>query len=676
MSNSINISQDETLDLRGVRFTEWRDLRFHRQCRDPAGSRERTLVVKNLAAFQTRYGDDLAAQVAGEFAAGSALRASGETITLEDAGGGIVFSFAYSDQTNQGWPERADGQGSSLQIIDPLLDYNEPTNWCPSSEINGSPGSVADAPWTGLVINELLSRPTGEPGDQIELFNPTAATISVAEYFLSDSAASVDALQKFSLPEESILSGGYLVFSEQEFNAGGGAANGFGLSGTRGDQLFLTAGQNGDPTHFVDTVSFGAAVIGESFGRFPNGSGRLAPMQTNTLGDLNGAPRVGPVVITELNYAPAAPSPAALAIHAELTADDLEFVEIHNPGMTHVLMTEWQVRGGVDFDFEPGTLLAPGQTIVVVPFNPDRLDNATRVAAFRTHYQIDQDVILVGGYRGQLNNQGEAVRLQRPDDPQGDPPTIPRLLEDEILYDDVAPWPVDAAQGGGSLTRISTDAYGNAAASWVAAAPSPGTIGQLPGDLTGDGVVNVEDIDRLSSAIRTGDHQFDLTGDAIVDLNDLFYLVQDILGTSVGDANLDGAFSSRDMVVVFQHGEYEDDQAGNSTWADGDWNCDGDFNANDLTFALQWGNYERHTPAPATPLAAVAAALSDLNSATSVRDNALADTQLVAVTARPQAGVELDLASRESFFQEYGSNVDDDESQTEDTADTLLSGLL
>ena len=42
-----------------------------------------------------------------------------------------------------------------------------------------------------------------------------------------------------------------------------------------------------------------------------------------------------------------------------------------------------------------------------------------------------------------------------------------------------------------------------------------------------------------------------------------------------GDANLDGAFDSGDLVQIFATGEYEDDQSGNSTWADGDWNCDG-----------------------------------------------------------------------------------------------------
>ena len=56
-----------------------------------------------------------------------------------------------------------------------------------------------------------------------------------------------------------------------------------------------------------------------------------------------------------------------------------------------------------------------------------------------------------------------------------------------------------------------------------------------------------------------------------------------------GDANGDGLFNSADMVQVFQTGEYEDDIAGNSTFAEGDWNGDGDFTSSDMVMAFQAG---------------------------------------------------------------------------------------
>ena len=59
----------------------------------------------------------------------------------------------------------------------------------------------------------------------------------------------------------------------------------------------------------------------------------------------------------------------------------------------------------------------------------------------------------------------------------------------------------------------------------------------------------------------------------------------------VGDANLDGVFNSRDLVLVFQANEYEDDVDGNSSWSEGDWNGDGDFTSADLVEAFRAATY-------------------------------------------------------------------------------------
>ncbi len=56
-----------------------------------------------------------------------------------------------------------------------------------------------------------------------------------------------------------------------------------------------------------------------------------------------------------------------------------------------------------------------------------------------------------------------------------------------------------------------------------------------------------------------------------------------------GDANRDGIFNTADLVLVWQAGEYEDNNENNSTWAEGDWNGDGDFTSADLVLAFQKG---------------------------------------------------------------------------------------
>jgi hypothetical protein len=182
---------------------------------------------------------------------------------------------------------------------------------------------------------------------------------------------------------------------------------------------------------------------------------------------------------------------------------------------------------------------------------------------------------------------------------------VPRLLEDEVIYDNIAPWP-NAASGGQSLSRVTASAYGNDPASWIAAAPSPGAFGgDIAGDLTGDGRVDVQDVQQLQQAALAGDLSADLTGNGIVDTGDLVVLVEDLMGTHIGDVDFDGKFNSHDLVLLFQQGEFEDAVAGNSSYISGDWNLDGEFTSNDLLFALQRNGYEGQ---PQVPPAAVAAA--------------------------------------------------------------------
>jgi hypothetical protein len=66
---------------------------------------------------------------------------------------------------------------------------------------------------------------------------------------------------------------------------------------------------------------------------------------------------------------------------------------------------------------------------------------------------------------------------------------------------------------------------------------------------------------------------------------------RDSSGNRPGDSNHDGIFNSSDLVLVFQAGEYEDNVAGNSTFAEGDWNGDGEFTSTDMVLAFQLGSY-------------------------------------------------------------------------------------
>ena len=88
----------------------------------------------------------------------------------------------------------------------------------------------------------------------------------------------------------------------------------------------------------------------------------------------------------------------------------------------------------------------------------------------------------------------------------------------------------------------------------------------------------------------------------LLDESDHAAWVHSIANTFFGDANLDGEFNSRDLVTVFEAGEYEDNIAGNSGWAEGDWNGDGDFSTSDLVAAFEDGGYEKGPRALGRPV--------------------------------------------------------------------------
>ena len=120
------------------------------------------------------------------------------------------------------------------------------------------------------------------------------------------------------------------------------------------------------------------------------------------------------------------------------------------------------------------------------------------------------------------------------------------------------------------------------------------------GDLNQDGELNAADIDTLSVAIRNSEFHanLDLDRDGLVNDNDRGYLVQKIFATSYGDSDLDGVFNSRDLVLVFQAGEYEDTVPANSSWSEGDWDGNGDFGSADLVLAFQSGKYSIEAAKP------------------------------------------------------------------------------
>ena len=93
----------------------------------------------------------------------------------------------------------------------------------------------------------------------------------------------------------------------------------------------------------------------------------------------------------------------------------------------------------------------------------------------------------------------------------------------------------------------------------------------IPGDFDHSRTADLNDIDRLVAEIVAGarDESFDLSNDGTVDVTDLTQWLEVAAEENgfasaylLGDSNLDGMFSTDDLVVVFQASEFEDDLTG------------------------------------------------------------------------------------------------------------------
>ena len=505
-----NPSTTGTINLSGVQLSEGVTFQFSNVDLLPG---ERVVVVENVDAFMERYGDS--ATVAGQWSGG--LSNSGEEVTLLDSSLDEIMSVNYGD--NDPWYNAADGHGFSLVLEDPVNtpvdELGKYYSWRSSTLLGGTPGD-ASVDRTGVVINEVLAHTDAPQSDSIELFNPTSAAISVGGWYLSDEG---DDLFKYQIAAgTTIAAGGYLVFDESDFNA---TATGFALSGSEGDQVYLSQDVAGTFVVLQDAVEFDATFNGESLGRLPDGTGRLTRLAETSFGSANGETKVGPLVISEVNYHPSNPSASALAVDSTITDNDLEYIEIANPTSADVDLTNWRIRGEADFDFVGGTLAA-GESIVIVSFDP-AVDTA-KLNAFRAQYDIGVEVVIVGGLSASLSNSTGRIALQQPDAPDA-LGVIPNVVVDEVVYDDLLPWP-DADGSGQSLERDDFEGNGSFATSWIAATPTPGAFEATPfllGDAGLNGVVNFLDISPFISLLGSGTFldQADVNRDGMVNFLDI-----------------------------------------------------------------------------------------------------------------------------------------------------------
>ena len=468
------------LNLVGMRFTNGIDFTFAAtNTITSLGAGQYLVLVKNRAAFLARY--PAVTNIAGVYT--GSLDNSGESLFLEGALKEPILDFRYKD----GWYPTTDGAGFSLVIRNenaPFATWTNPASWRPSASLLGSPGRQDPAPpWLpAVVINEALTHTDPPEVDSIEIFNSSLSPAFIGGWFLTDEP---EEPQKYVVPTQTVVpANGYLVFTEREFNAGG--TNGFALS-SLGDKVYLFSGDGTNLTGYRHGFAFEAQVNGASFGRCLTSDGveHFVTQRASSLGLPNAGPRVGPIVINELMYAP--PPFGSAPNHQD------EYVELRNVSLHAAPLFDplhptntWEFRGGIQFRFPMDVEMAPGSFLLLVNFDPEQ--DPVMLEAFRRRYSLGTNILLFGPYQGNLAGDGERVGLYFPDRPELSPSSlaglVPYVLLEELHYSSTAPWPAGADGTGHSLQRIASAVFGDEPANWVASAPSPGRVN--PASLNAD----------------------------------------------------------------------------------------------------------------------------------------------------------------------------------------------
>jgi hypothetical protein len=372
-----------------------------------------------------------------------------------------------------------------------------------------TPGASNFQPLDGVVINEVLTHTDFPFEDAVELQNLSTDPIAIGGWWLSNSRTDA---KKFRIPANVVIApGGFRVLYEVQFDPDDtGNDPSFRFNSSKGDECHLfNADAAGNLLGNIASVRLSPAENGVSLGRVVTSEGvDFVPMASTTFGQdspatvplfrtgagkTNSAPKIGPMVITEIMYHPQS---------ASASADDVfgEYVEVRNItsaalplynalNTLTVTSNSWKLEGQVRFQFPIRTTLAAKAYALVVGFNPT---NRSDLNAFRALYQVSTNVPIFGPYRGRLSNGGGSLELLKPDEvqrpPHPDAGYIPFIPVDRVVYRDAAPWPLEADGLGKSLHRRSQEGYANEPLNWFAADPTPGVGAPPPVPLTISGI--------------------------------------------------------------------------------------------------------------------------------------------------------------------------------------------
>ena len=211
---------------------------------------------------------------------------------------------------------------------------------------------------------------------------------------------------------------------------------------------------------------------------------------TITSSTANVAASAANIVVSEIHYRPASPSPAEIGAGFN-DEDDFQFIELHNRGLTNVELAGSAFTAGIGFNFTASTVLAPGGALVLAK-NP-------------AGFQARSGFAPAGEFTASLARGGETLTLA----------AAGGAAIASFAYDDADPWPASADGDGYSLQLIrpKTGPDPGEPVNWTSSAAIGGSPGVVESDtftswltlypaLTLTGPLDDPDTDGLPNALE------------------------------------------------------------------------------------------------------------------------------------------------------------------------------
>ncbi len=278
---------------------------------------------------------------------------------LEGASYGLFTDGSNSAQTLSPTPGTANqvADDASTATLDTIINENAP-----------------------LRINEVVAKDSAAGYDWIELYVTGANAINLSDYSIAD-----DNAERINLPNVTLAAGEFYRIYATTDDIPESASVSFKLGAS--DQVSLYQGDD-----LIDQLSWhkGQALIGFSYGRFPDGSDATKTLTPSPLTS-NQLALHGPLVINEL-------------VANDINGGD-DWFELYNNSTANIALAEYQVIDESD-DIEPANLpditLAPGEYVVIlanedenndysVPFKLGNSDELSLILNDETVDYIDWD---------------------------------------------------------------------------------------------------------------------------------------------------------------------------------------------------------------------------------------------------------------------------------------------